>query len=57
MRKSINDALFLTSKILDDNLENRKDLYELTNNIHVILFVDIIEDLQISAKILDADGD
>lgn len=57
LRKNINEALVLTKEIKDDNLLQNKKLYTLANNIHVILFVDVIEDLQISAKILDADGD
>ncbi len=57
LRESLNKAILLVENIKNDNLENQKELYNLTNNIHIILFVDMIEDLQINAKILDADGD
>ena len=54
---SLNKSLELIKEVKDDNLENQKELYEEINKIHVILFVELIEDLQINAKILDADGD
>ena len=54
---SLDKSLKIVSSIKNDNLENQKELYKEINKIHVILFVDMIEDLQINAKILDADGD
>ena len=56
-RNSINKALNINKNIQNDNFENAKDLYEITNKIHVILFLDLIEELSINAKIIEADGD
>lgn len=57
LRDSINKSILLTQKIKDDNFSNSKELYEEVSKIHVILFLEIIEELSINAKILEADGD
>lgn len=54
---SLDKSLQIVSKISDNDLKNQKKLYDEINIIHTILFIDMIEDLQINAKILDADGD
>jgi hypothetical protein len=57
LRKAINSTLKLVKNIKNDDFSNTKELYEKISQIHVILFVEIIEDLSINAKILEADGD
>ncbi|XPV54477.1 MAG: hypothetical protein ACNI3H_05835 [Halarcobacter ebronensis] len=50
-------AISLNEKIKNDDFKDAKELYEVTNTIHVVLFLDLIEELSINAKIIDADGD
>ena len=57
LRDEISKAINLANKIENDDLASAKELFESVNSIHVILFVEMIEELQINAKILDADGD
>lgn len=60
LRNSIDKAISLNKKIKNDDFENykkAKELYEAANTIHVVLFLDLIEELSINAKIIDADGD
>ncbi|WP_321314422.1 imelysin family protein [Halarcobacter sp.] len=57
LRESIDKSLELVKEIKDDNLLKTQDLYEEVSNIHVILFLEIIEELSINAKIIEADGD
>jgi len=57
LRKNINKALELTKTIKNDNLVFAKKLYQAVSKIHVILFLDIINELSVNAKILEADGD
>ncbi|RXJ88721.1 hypothetical protein CRV01_08830 [Arcobacter sp. CECT 8983] len=57
LRDSITKAISLNDKIKDDDFKDAKELYEVTNTIHVVLFLDLIEELSINAKIIDADGD
>ncbi len=57
LREALNKSLILVKKIKNDDFLNQKELYNLINKIHVILFVEMIEELSINAKILDADGD
>lgn len=57
LRVELNDAIKLSQEIKNDDFSNSKLLYEKINRIHVILFVEMIEELSINAKILDADGD
>jgi len=57
LRKAIDEAIVLTKKIKNDDFSNSKELYETVSEIHVILFLEIIEELSINAKILEADGD
>lgn len=60
LRVALNNSIALIKEIKDDDFINNKsakELYENINTIHVILFVEMIEELSIHAKILDADGD
>lgn len=57
LRLSLNKALELVKEIKNDDLTKANELYKEVNIIHVILFVEMIEELSINAKILDADGD
>ncbi len=57
LKKSLDKSLALVKEIKNDDLSNAKDLFIETNKLHVILFVEMIEELSINAKILDADGD
>lgn len=57
LKNRISQALVEVEKIENDDLTNAKNLYEKVADIHIILFVEMVEELQINAKILDADGD
>ncbi|KAB7886143.1 imelysin family protein [Poseidonibacter ostreae] len=57
LRESLNKSLELVKQIKNDDFSNTKELYENINTIHVVLFVEMLEELSINAKILDADGD
>ena len=57
LRESLNKSLHLVKEIKNDDFSNAKELYENINTIHVVLFVEMLEELSINAKILDADGD
>ncbi len=57
LRDAIDKSILLTKKIKNDDFSNSKELYEEVSEIHVILFLEIIEELSINAKILEADGD
>ncbi|PLY07810.1 MAG: hypothetical protein C0625_04390 [Arcobacter sp.] len=57
LRTSLHKSLKLIKEIKNDDFSNAKELYEEINEIHVILFVEMVEDLAINAKILDSDGD
>jgi len=57
LRIALNKSLLLVKEIKSDDFSNSKKLYENINTIHVVLFVEMLEELSINAKILDADGD
>lgn len=57
LRIKLNEAIELAEKISNDDFSKSELLYKKINDIHVILFVEMIEELSINAKILDADGD
>ncbi len=57
LKEAINNSIIEVKKIKNDDFSNANTLYEEITNIHVILFVEMIEELSINAKILDADGD
>ncbi|XPV69331.1 MAG: imelysin family protein [Halarcobacter sp.] len=57
LRDSIDKSLVLVKNIKNDDFSNVDKLYKEISNIHTILFLDIIEDLSINAKIIEADGD
>lgn len=56
-RETINKAIKLNKLIKNDDFSKAKELFEEANKIHVILFLDLIEELSINAKIIEADGD
>lgn len=57
LRASLKKAIKLVKEIKNDDFKDAKELFNEVNKIHVILFVEMVEDLSINAKILDADGD
>lgn len=57
LRNSLNKSLKLVKEIKNDDFSDARELYENINTIHVVLFVEMLEELSINAKILDADGD
>lgn len=57
LRESITKALELVKEIKNDDFSKTQELYEEVGNIHVILFLEIVEELSINAKIIEADGD
>lgn len=57
LRVALLKSLELVKQIKNDDFSNTKELYKQVDIIHVVLFVEMIEDLQINSKILDADGD
>jgi len=57
LKIALNKSLELVKEIKNDDFSNVKELYENINTIHVVLFVEMLEELSINAKILDADGD
>ncbi|MFA9373635.1 MAG: imelysin family protein [Poseidonibacter sp.] len=57
LRVALLKSLDLVKQIKNDDFSNTKELYKQVDIIHVVLFVEMIEDLQINSKILDADGD
>lgn len=57
LRAALKKSLQLVEEINNDDFSNSKKLYENVNIIHIVLFVEMLEELSINAKILDADGD
>lgn len=57
LREALDKSLELIKKVKNDDLVNSTELYEEISEIHVILFLEIIEELSINAKIIEADGD
>ena len=57
LRVSLAKSLELVKEIKNDDFSNSKELYENISTIHVVLYVKMLEELSINAKILDADGD
>jgi len=57
LRESIKNSLKLIEDVKNDDFSNSKELYEQISNIHLVLFLEIVEELSINAKIIEADGD
>ncbi len=57
LRAAITKSLELVKQIKNDDFSKSEELYKQVDVIHVVLFVEMIEELQINSKILDADGD
>jgi hypothetical protein len=59
IRKLINEALVKVDEIQNDDLTSKKavELYKIVDKIYANYSFSLIKDLQITAKILDADGD
>ena len=53
----LKDALEKTKTIKNENFSDAKDLYQATRKLHATYYISLIGKLQITAKILDADGD
>lgn len=56
-KKETIEAQALLNKALKLAKNNSKDLYDAVNELHVSYFLSLIEQLSITAKILEADGD
>ena len=56
-KKETLEAQTLLNKAIKSLQNNPKDLYKAVNKLHVSYFLYLIEQLSITAKILDADGD
>ena len=57
LRTSLKKSIKLVKEIKNDDFKKAQTLFDEINKIHVILFIEMVEDLSINAKILDADGD
>ena len=57
VQNSIKKCLDELSKLKNDNFSNSKDLYESAKDLHNAYYLSLIEQLSVTAKILDADGD
>ena len=55
--KETQEAQDLLKIAIKTSKNNTKDLYKAVNNLHVSYFLSLIEQLSITAKILDSDGD
>ncbi|WP_428024460.1 imelysin family protein [Arcobacter sp.] len=56
-KKEIEEAQKLLNNAIKASKDNPKDLYKAVNKLHISYFLSLIEQLSITAKILDADGD
>lgn len=57
VQNSLKKCLDELSKLKNDNFSNSKDLYESAKDLHNAYYLSLIEQLSVTAKILDADGD
>jgi hypothetical protein len=53
----LNNALKNTAKIKNDDLTHTQELYENLKKLHIAYYISLIDELKVTAKILDADGD
>jgi len=53
----LNSALKSANHIKNDDLTNTKELYENLKKLHIAYYISLIDELKVTAKILDADGD
>ncbi len=53
----LNNALKNVGNITNDDLTNTKELYENLKKLHIAYYISLIDELKVTAKILDADGD
>ena len=57
VENAIHKSLAELKKLKNDDFSNAKDLYESAKNLHNAYYLSLIEQLSVTAKILDADGD
>jgi len=57
VENAIHNSLNELKKLKNDDFSNAKDLYEDVKSLHNAYYLSLIEQLAITAKILDADGD
>jgi len=55
--KHLKDAKFYALKIKNDDFNKSKDMYESLKKLYFIYYITLIDKLQVTSKILDADGD
>ena len=53
----LNNALQSANKIQNDDLTQSQELYENLKKLHIAYYISLIDELKVTAKILDADGD
>jgi len=53
----LNSALKSANHIKNDDLTNTIELYENLKKLHIAYYISLIDELKVTAKILDADGD
>ena len=57
LRTALSKSLKLVKQIKNDDFSKSQELYKQVDIIHIVLFVEMIEELEINSKILAADGD
>ena len=57
VQNAIKNAKIEVSKLKNDDFSNAKELYNSAKNLHNAYYLSLIEQLSVTAKILDADGD
>lgn len=56
-QEALNKSLKVLKNYKNDDFTNAKALYEATKELHNAYYLSLVEDLAVTAKILDADGD
>lgn len=57
VQDAINSAKKALSKLKNDDFSNANDLFEASKKLHNAYYISLVEELAVTAKILDADGD
>ncbi len=55
--KYLNQSIENVNMMKDDDFSNAKKLYQSLKKLHTIYYISLIRELEVTAKILDADGD
>lgn len=57
VRKALQESYEELSKLKTDDFSNAQGLFEALSKFHNAYYLSLIEELSVTAKILDADGD